>query len=214
MKRQMRILLAAATDAELEAVKRYCAKGHLPHLDIVPHVLGVGMVNATMNVTECLSWSWFDMAINIGIAGSFDPSIGIGDVVQVTEDRIAWLGAEDHERFIPAESMGLCSAEEVVTKATHEVDNLPKVKAITVNMAHGSEDSIRKAVRQYAPQIESMEGAAFLRVCHFYLTPALQVRAISNRVEPRNRDAWDIPLALNNLTSSVIEILHELNNGD
>ena len=172
------------------------------------------MVNTAMHITKALSCSHFDLAINMGIAGSFDPGIRIGDVVQVTEDRIAWLGTEDHDRFMPAESMGLCSVDEVVTKATYEVDNLPKANAITVNMAHGSAKSIEKTVRQYAPQIESMEGAAFFRVCQFYLTPALQVRAVSNRVEPRNRDAWDIPLALNNLTAAVIQILQELNNGD
>ncbi len=214
MASQKRILLSAATEMELEAIRKYHADGHFPQLDLQLRSSGVGMVNTAMNITEALSRSSFDLAINIGIAGSFDPSIRIGDVVQVAEDRIAWLGAEDHDRFIPAETMGFCSDEEVVTKATHEVDNLKKVKAITVNMAHGSVESIEKTVRQYAPQVESMEGAAFFRACARFVIPALQIRAISNRVEPRNRDAWDIPLALNNLTAAVIKVLEDLNHGD
>jgi futalosine hydrolase len=214
MASQKRILLTAATEMELEAVRKYCAEGHFPKLDLELQSAGVGMVNTAMHITEALSRSSFDLAINIGIAGSFDPNIRIGDVVQVTEDHIAWLGAEDHGRFIPAETMGLCSDEEVVTKATHEIDNLKKVKAITVNMAHGNAESIEKTIRQYAPQIESMEGAAFFRACARFDTPSLQIRAISNRVEPRNRDAWDIPLALNNLTAAVIKVLEDLNHGD
>jgi futalosine hydrolase len=38
--------------------------------------------------------------INLGIAGSFDRNIALGDVVEITEDTFAELGAEDDEAFI------------------------------------------------------------------------------------------------------------------
>jgi len=209
-----RILIIAATEKELEGIVQSCPEGRYKTLDIACRVAGVGMVNTALHLTETVIEQDFDLAINIGIAGSYDPQFGIGDVVQVSEDRIAWFGAEDHDHFLPAEDMGLCKTNEVVFAPTLEVAHLPKAKSITVTMAHGSVNSINRAMQVYSPQIESMEGAAFFRVCEYYGYDALQVRAISNRVEPRNRDSWNIPLALNNLTSAVLHILEDLDNGN
>lgn len=172
------------------------------------------MVNTAMHLSLLFSENRYDMVINAGIAGSFDTSVGIGDVVQVSEDRIAWLGAEDHDHFVSAQDIGLCERSEVVFAPTMVSANMRSVKAITVNMAHGSAASILKAKEVYGPQIESMEGAAFFRVCQHFNVKAMQVRAISNRVEPRHRTAWDIPLALRNLAMAVPQLLEELDNGD
>ena len=35
----------------------------------------------------------------------------------------------------------------------------------------------------------------------YYRVPFLEIRAVSNFVEPRNRQSWDISLALSNLAS-------------
>jgi hypothetical protein len=37
--------------------------------------------------------------------------------------------------------------------------------------------------------------------------PFLAIRAISNKVEPRNIKAWDIPLALDKLAGAITKIL-------
>lgn len=214
MLQQRPVLLTAATETELNGIRIGCADSRFPNLNIAFLNAGVGMVNTSLHLTELLCRDRFDLAINIGIAGSYDPEFVIGDVVQVCKDRIAWFGAEDNDTFLPAEEMGLCPRDEVVFAATAAVAHLPKAKSITVNMAHGSASSISRTERMYAPQIESMEGAAFFRVCQHFGLKALQVRAISNRVEPRNRDAWNIPLAMNNLTSAVLHILEDLNNGN
>jgi futalosine hydrolase len=214
MSQHKSVLITAATEAELTGVRNGCADDLFPNLNLTFLNTGVGMVNTALHLTETVIEQDFDLAINIGIAGSYDPQFVIGDVVQVSEDRIAWFGAEDRDDFLPAEDMGLCKKSEVVFAPTLVVAHLPKAKSITVNMAHGSANSISRAMQVYSPQIESMEGAAFFRVCEYYGYDALQVRAISNRVEPRNRDAWNIPLALNNLTSAVLQILEDLDNGN
>jgi len=59
---------------------------------------------------------------------------------------------------------------------------------------HGNEDSIAAIRRRQKPQIESMEGAAFMYACIIHKVPFAQVRAVSNVVERRNRAAWNIPL--------------------
>ena len=55
-----------------------------------------------------------------------------------------------------------------------------------------------------------MEGAAFFQVCNTFNVPCIQIRAISNKVEHRNKDNWNLPLAIKNLNNKVEEIITEL----
>jgi futalosine hydrolase len=55
-----------------------------------------------------------------------------------------------------------------------------------------------------------MEGAAFMFVCELENIPYVQIRAVSNYVEKRNREAWNIPLAIVNLNKQVFEIIDQL----
>jgi futalosine hydrolase len=80
------------------------------------------------------------------------------------------------------------------------------VKAITVNKVHGNENSISKIVAQFNPEIESMEGAAFFYACEQTKTCCMQIRAISNIVEKRNREKWQIGLAIKKLNDTLIQI--------
>ena len=52
-----------------------------------------------------------------------------------------------------------------------------------------------------------MEGAAVLFTAAKQGIPVFQLRSVSNMVEPRNRPAWQIDLALKNLAISFEEIL-------
>ncbi|HEY9083244.1 MAG TPA: hypothetical protein VIN73_07910, partial [Vicingaceae bacterium] len=84
------------------------------------------------------------------------------------------------------------------------------VKGITVNTTHGDETSIAKVKNLFHPQVESMEGAAFLYACLLEGISCLQIRAISNKVERRNKDNWDIKLAVKNLTEKSLAIIKNL----
>src|SRR5205814_2365395 len=64
---------------------------------------------------------------------------------------------------------------------------LPKVTGITVNTVHGRTSTIAAVVARCRPQVESMEGAAFMYACRLAAVPYAQVRAVSNVVERRNR---------------------------
>jgi futalosine hydrolase len=52
-----------------------------------------------------------------------------------------------------------------------------------------------------------MEGAAVFYACLLSGTPFMELRSISNAVEPRNRDAWDLPLAIESLNRVLMEML-------
>ena len=84
---------------------------------------------------------------------------------------------------------------------------LKPVRAITVNTSTGSEITMEKLLKKYNPDIETMEGATFFYICSRENIPFLALRAISNKVEKRNKNNWNINLALNNLSEKLIEVL-------
>ncbi|SFC04831.1 futalosine hydrolase [Parapedobacter composti] len=140
----------------------------------------------------------YKLLLNVGIAGSFDRSIALGEVVYVYQDTIAELGAEDGEHFLDSEAMGL-AAHTFHSTAETAVSALRKCRGITVNTVHGHEQHIEITLKRLAPQTESMEGAAALYAAQQAGIPAAQVRAISNYVERRNKASWQIGLAIDNL---------------
>lgn len=173
-------------------------------------VTGVGITATTFCLTKELITNQYDLVINMGIAGSFNTAFKIGDVVQVGSDMFSELGVEDNGRFVPAHEMKLVSAEDMVFRTNSELGGLPKVDGITVNKVHGSVSTIEAVKRQFNPDIETMEGAAVAYVCQQFGVPWVQIRAISNQVEPRNRDAWNIPLAIENLHAQVDRCLNSI----
>jgi len=54
-----------------------------------------------------------------------------------------------------------------------------------------------------------MEGAAFFYACAMAGVPCMQIRAVSNYVEKRNRDAWQIGLAIKNLNTFAVRLLSD-----
>ena len=199
----MKILIVAATEPELSQIRKYAFENH----EVKFLVTGAGMIATTFALTDELSKNEYDLAINIGIAGSFNRSIKIGETVCIRKDCFSEKGAEDDHAFLTMDDLGLVA--ETVFHPTAEVGNinLRKVTSITVNTVHGNADSIRKIVSRLSPDIETMEGAAFFFVCQKKNIPAFQLRSISNYIEKRNKDAWNIPLALVSLSEKVFEIL-------
>ena len=133
-----------------------------------------------------------------------------GTVVHVVSDRLAELGAEDGDRFLTLQELELPGESEFVNPdppSNPEIDQLPTVTGITVNTVHGSERSIAAIVERFSPQVESMEGAAFMCACLMHKVPFAQIRAVSNLVERRNRDAWKMEEAIGNLNATALRIL-------
>ena len=84
------------------------------------------------------------------------------------------------------------------------------MSAITVNTVHGRDQSIAAVTERFAPQVESMEGAAFMYACLVHGQRFAQVRAVSNLVQRRNREAWKLSEAVASLGTTALRILNEL----
>ena len=183
----MRILVVSATSFEVESLNSAVGsrKSEVEFL-----TTGVGMVATAFALGKHLATNRYDLVLNIGIAGSFDRNIALGEVVEIVEDHFSELGAEDDEAFLPIETLGfggsIFKTDTRVSPYTGQ--QLKQVTAITVNTVHGHEPSIRKLTGRIQPQLESMEGAAFLYACKQAGVPCLQIRAVSNYVEKRNSD--------------------------
>lgn len=209
----MKILLVAATRAEIEPFLT-----HFSFSDVLPYektirnyqikvlITGAGMVPTAFALGKALSVEHFELAINAGIAGSFNPNLKPGDICMVKEDIFIELGAEDGDDFLSMEILGLGRSSYVAkpNPSFTKHRNLREVKAITVNKVHGNEHSILKTMAHFNPEIESMEGAAFFYACDQSNTSCIQIRAISNFVERRNRENWKIELAVNTLNDTLI----------
>ncbi|WP_158825384.1 futalosine hydrolase [Mucilaginibacter lacusdianchii] len=229
----MNILVVAATRPEIAPLLEMLNFGgqplHAPAEDCIKGILysgtdndeaeihnitclitGVGMVATGYSLGRHLAINHYDLAINLGIAGSFDRSIELGDVVEITDDTFAELGAEDDETFLTIEKMGFGESRfksSAKLAKLYSKTTLQQVTAVTVNTVHGNQKNIDKLIDRLPVQLESMEGAAFFYACTQAGVPSLQIRAVSNYVEKRNRDAWKIGLAIKNLNSFAEKLL-------
>jgi len=223
----MKILIVSATDAEADALKKIpelksCRDGYvLGECEISVLVTGVGCVATSWAMAKWLSANPSpDLAVNIGIAGSYRNEIKIGEVVVPVEDCFADSGIEDNGRFLTLAEAGLADPDKFPFKkgkieagnqfVETAINRMKPVNAITVNTASGTLQTIEKLFKKYNPDIETMEGAAFFYICSGEKIPFLALRSISNKVEPRNKGNWDIRLALDNLSGKLKDYILSL----
>ncbi|MEJ6982493.1 futalosine hydrolase [Pedobacter sp. P351] len=208
----MKILLVAATALEIDPILSDIKSLELNGNIIDSLITGVGMTATAYALGKTLALSKYDLAINAGIAGAFDRSLKIGDVVLVSSDCFAELGAEDGNDFLTLDKLGLgkSDVEGLLPFKNSFTASLQEVKSITVNKVHGNDESINSTISRLNPHIESMEGAAFFYSCNQESIPCIQLRAISNYVERRNCNNWNIPLAVNNLNDTLMDLLKKM----
>lgn len=216
----MNILITVATEGEVKPLltklevsdREFEFNGH--NIQIL--ISGVGMVSTIYHLTSILSSDTaFDLILNIGVAGSFTKELELGTVAQVISDQIIELGAEDGLHFIPAIDLGFIDKEEAILHnncgiRNEVIDRLVTVNGITVNTVHGEEGSIAKIKTRSNAQVESMEGAAFFYVCKKENQACAQIRAISNYIETRDKDQWEMEKAIQNLSTVTLDILRTI----
>ena len=182
---------------------------------------GVGSMHAALRVMDHLKTHRPDLAIQVGIAGTFDPlkhPIGSAVVVAaeamgdlgVTEADGSWrnlfeLGFADPDEQ-PYRSGWLENPHVALLRST----GLPSVKAVTVNRISTDPHAIDRIGRTYAPAVESMEGAAFHYACLLEGTPFVQFRGVSNRVGDRDKSRWRIGESMQSVQESLTALLFKI----
>lgn len=218
----MNVLIVAATYHEVKPFLRHYQQMEVQRIykfktsenNISVLITGVGMIATTFELSQYLfENNHFDLVINVGIAGAFHPKLMIGDTVLIHEDCFSEMGAESPNGFIPIGDLGLGFKNNIINNTiinNEFLEKLPLCKAITVNKVHGLTASIVETEILFSADIESMEGAAFAYVCQELKLDYIQMRSISNRVEERNKENWNIPLAIKNINESLSQLIHSL----
>lgn len=219
IKKSQKILVVSATRREILPfigfLKRHCLvkkksqnlfQTEFKDKEIYILITGVGIHSVSYELGKWSDLS-IDWAINAGIAGAFDKSILIGEVVIIKEEFFSELGVEDGREFLRASVVGLGN-ERVYPKKLYipnDLRKLRRVRGITVNTVHGGVQSIKRVKKMFQPQVETMEGAAFYYACNQNQWRCVQIRSVSNYVEKRNKEKWNIPLAIQNLNQVLIQ---------
>ncbi len=197
-----RILIMTSVAAEREAVLR--GLGDDDRFDV--RVAGVGQVAAAVSTAKALMRAEYRLVINAGIAGGFPERAEVGSLVVADEIVAADLGAESQEGFLSLDELGFGSArisvdQGVVTALTAALRaaglSAQAGPVLTLSTVTGSaETAALLADRVPGAAAEAMEGYGVALAAQDRGIPALEIRAISNPVGPRDRSAWRIKEAL------------------
>lgn len=179
-----RILVVAATGREL-------ATG--PDWDTLQ--CGVGPVDAAARTAAALSTRAVRGVLHVGIAGTRrDAGITLGDLVVGTESIYADLGVGPEwapHRLVPDAAL------------------LEAMRA-AIPEAHGVAIGTSARIGGCTAPVEAMEGFAVLRAAALAGVPAIEVRAISNFVEDRDRALWKFDEAFAAITTVIPRLVEAM----
>jgi len=207
----MQILLVAATKAEL----------HLPEsvekkVDVL--ITGVGIPATLYQLQKRLCQKKYDLVIQAGIAGSFNDTIQLGDVLLVKKDIFADIGMEEQHVFTSIYHTPFADKNEFPYSNGWLINNgsafdqltYKQVTAITINKVSDSQLQQQQLTSNFSADIETMEGAALHFVCLQEKIAFLQIRSISNKVGVRDKKQWKIKEAIANLGESLAVIIETM----
>ncbi|HEY8528552.1 MAG TPA: futalosine hydrolase [Paenibacillaceae bacterium] len=211
----MRVLIVTAVEAEKEAVLRGLRQRGGERFDVA--VSGVGPAAAAAETALALaavaqSDAPYALAVSAGIGGGFAGRADVGDLVVATAMIAADLGAETPEGFRGVDELGFgpvrIPADELWSDRIAEAlraAGLPvrRGSVLTVSTATGTtETAERLAARHPDAAAEGMEGFGVAAAARRLGVLAVEIRAVSNRVGPRDRSAWRIEEALDRLAAA------------
>ena len=172
----------------------------------------------------------FDVAINMGIAGSFCGTLPIGAVVRVASERFGDLGIQTAAGFQSLFDAKLLDADRFPFKSgkltppplspewESALASVPVANGVTVQhlvecnnaTPHIDPLTVAERINRENLEIETMEGAAFFYVCMSEHIPCFSLRAVSNVAGERDKTKWNIPLALGNLLQTFRKCLETI----
>lgn len=217
-----RLLIVTAVAAERDAVL-----AGIGDLSVLPDPLapnaaeidvvevGVGPVRAAAGTSLELARAQADGApyqavICAGIAGGFAGRAEVGDVVVATASVAADLGAEAAAEpdsgavgFLSLDDLGFGTSTLPADPGLFPTDGARRGQILTVSTATGTQATADELAGRFPEALaEAMEGFGVATAARALGLPFAEVRAISNLVGPRDREAWRVGPALAALTET------------
>ena len=180
---------------------------------------GIGKVNAARTAQALIDNFKVDYIINIGIAGSLNSLLDIGDVViakKVIQHDFDITAFGHSKGYITGVGDFLQSNRDLVEEFTNSLESTPeknykiKVGIIATGDIFCTESWMKDKIRaKFNADVEDMESAAIAQVCYLSETPFIAVKSISNTPKGENAIAYsnNIKLASKRCANVLKEIL-------
>jgi futalosine hydrolase len=212
------ILVVAATAKEIDPFITLTRTGQFTNVDIL--ISGIGLTASTYHLSKQLALKKYDLVIQAGVAGSFDLTISLGQVVAIKQDAIADQSVVELEKLKTLFDLDLVPQDQYPYKKGWLINpnkeilkkiKLKIVKGVSVNQITTSKQMIKFYRERFDPVTESMEGAALHYVCLMQDIPFVQIRSISNYIGERNKKNWNMMDSIVNLNNELFQIIKMFN---
>ncbi|MFD4000983.1 futalosine hydrolase [Streptomyces rubiginosohelvolus] len=149
----------------------------------------------------------YGLVVSAGIGGAFTPVTPLGSLVVADGIVAADLGAETADGFLPVTALGFgrdrFTPPPALVREVAAVTGAAAGPVLTVSTVTGSAERAGALLAAHPGVLaEAMEGFGVAEAAARADVPVLEVRAVSNAVGPRDRDAWRIGDALAALTDA------------
>jgi futalosine hydrolase len=192
-----RLLVVTAVEAERAAIVDALAPGTA---DVTVLTGGVGPAAAAAAASAALASGGVELVLAAGIGGGFAP-LTPGEVAVASSIVFADLGAETADGFVPVSELGFGGERyDVEPQLAIELADVTGGRlgtVLTVATVTGTAARTSLLLARHPDAVaEGMEGAGVAAAAVRHGVRFAELRAISNAVGPRDRDAWRIPDAL------------------
>jgi futalosine hydrolase len=169
--------------------------------------VGVGPARAAAATAAALAANTYDLVVCAGIAGGFQPEAPIASLVIADDITVADLGADTPDGFLSVTELGFGDVSHQpppsLVQAAADATGGQVGTVLTVSTVTGSAARAEELRGRYPRAVaEGMEGFGVAEAAALHGVPVFEVRAVSNAVGPRDRDAWRIAEALAVLTEA------------
>ncbi|MEU3820331.1 futalosine hydrolase [Streptomyces sp. NPDC030392] len=183
-----------------------------PAVDVM--AAGVGPAAAAVGAATALATAPYpyDLVVTAGIGGGFAPRAPLGSLVVSDSIVAADLGADTPDGYLPVEELGfgrsVHAPPAALTARVRDAvrgSGVPCLLApvLTVSTVTGTAARAAElAARHPRAGAEAMEGFGVAEAAAAHGVPAVEIRAVSNTVGPRDRAAWRIGEALDALRAA------------
>jgi futalosine hydrolase len=214
----MEIILGAATALELHFLKKLLKKDSFNHkIHFVIHGIGGGI--ASHYITAAFLNHPNALFIQVGLAGSLNNSLALGETVLVQQEIFGDIGVIEQNKWKDLNALGLLGLQPKPFAKYLTIENknikywktyfsdTALVNGVTVNQITSAINSAPYYSKKMSATIETMEGASLHSCGNALQKKYLQIRGISNFVGDRNKKNWVIQPTIENYSFIVHQFL-------
>jgi futalosine hydrolase len=204
-------------------------EGTIGNLRVVVCAGGVGKINASVAAAVMIDRYQPQLVINTGCAGAYIGSgLVVGNLVVASEEVLADDGVVVADGWKDLCFMNLPSFEQggknyynLLPLSRHASEKAMRMadycgvflilgRVATVSTCSGTSQYGSEISGRWNAVAENMEGAAVAQVCLRCGIDCLEIRGISNMVEERDLNKWDIPGAVEAAQCFVLKYIEEM----